>query len=491
MLLLLGCMLLGTLGVLAAPWGALSNYVDEDEPANTGGKYLLRKILNGETISVGLKRDDYTDKHYEKLSSMITEAYNNWFLNALRRIEKNRGEEFADVLPILRQGIDIQVSEQGNDINIEFMSLRDIQWTCGPSAMGCYVTEEYPPRIYLPKNINLIKVLSLGKENKKRITTHEIGHSLGFSDQYFQARSVNSDEMYSSVEERNSVMRHALSLTCDDADGMINLIDITRGVRRGGDLGWKTLCPNSQEYYIGGVSAGKGPYRIALSKDKGSVALTTYDKGQKVAKEVYPFAIAQGMVNWQETSARVILKRDNLDRPVLAEGPNGETIYYSYLYDRVDRLAVHNGRALNLVTTARYLPKQREGAMKDYKEMLIGQQGSVCLLKMRVFTKRGYMSEYVEGVDKPKFVRYIKHKYDQRGKLIENVYETPNEVETKQVTSLKPIVARSTQGGVRVAERIDEQISRQVKNSQEVQLGDRLDQWTRQTLQEFATPAKR
>lgn len=490
MLLLLGCMLFGVLGAWAAPWGAMADYVDEYTPSKTGEKYLLRKILNGQTLSVGLQRDAYTDKHYDKLSRLIVDSYNDWFFNAARHIEKTgREAEFADILPILRQGVRVQMSEQGSDVNFVFISFRDIQWQCGHGAGGCYTLNEPIPHIYLPADTGLLKVLSLGRETKKRLGTHEIGHSLGFSDQYFQARSVNSDVMYGSTEERETIMQHAGHLTCDDADGMINLIDITRGIRRGGDKGWKTLCPKSQEYYIGGMSAGKGPYRITLSKDKGAVVLMTYDKGKKVASEVYPFATPQGAVNWQETPARTTSKQDRFGRPLVSRGPNGETIYYAYLYDRVERVSVQNGLALNFVTQVNYLPKQRSGSLKDYKEMFFGQQGVVCLLKTRTFTKRGYASEYVEGVNKPEIIRYIKRGYDQRGQLAENVYEEPNQQKNQRHTSLRAITAQK-RGVVAVEQGLNHQVNRQMEAAQQGQLVKQLDQWTQKTLQEFSRTVK-
>lgn len=478
----------------AAPWGAMADYVDEQTSDKTGEKYLLRKILNGQTLSVGLARDEYTEKHYDKLSNLIVESYNDWFSNALKHIEKSgREAEFADIVPILRQGVQIQISEQGTDLNIRFIPLRDIYWKCGRGAGGCYTWDEPIPLIYLPANDGLLKLLSLGKESKKRLGTHEIGHSLGFSDQYFQARSVNSDTLYGSTEERSSIMEHASHLTCDDADGMINLIDITRGTRRGGDRGWKTLCPKSQEYYIGGMSAAKGPYRISLSQDKGSVTLTTYDKGQKVASEVFPFETPEGPVGWQETPASSISRKDAFGRPVLASGPNGETIYYVYLYDRVERLSVKNSQALNLVTQVSYAPKQRPGTMKDYKEMFFGQQGVVCLLKMHVLTKRGHVSEYVEGVNKHDLNRYVKRSYNERGELTTDVYEDFASTRRQKASASRAFAAVSSRtAGVSGSrgQALSAQVEMRAEETRRSQLVSHLEQWTQQTLQGFSRKTK-
>ena len=486
LLFLLGCVFLGALEVLAAPWGVMSNYVNEETPDKTGKTYLLHKILAGQTLSVGLQRDEYTDKHYDKLSRLIAQSYNDWFANAAQYIEKSgREAEFADILPVLRQGVHTQISDFGKDINFVFMPLKDIQWKCGRGAAGCYTLNEKVPHIYLPSNTGLISFLSLGQENKKRISTHEIGHSLGLSDQYFQARSLNSDEIYGSTEERNTVMKHARRLTCDDADGIINLIDITQGTRRGGNNGWKTLCPKSQEYYIGGTSAGKGPYRITLSDDKTSAILMTYNHGRRVAREVYPFALPQGVINWQETPGRTTAQTDKFGRPVLEYGSNGEMIYYVYLYDRVERLAVQNGRALNFVSQLQYKRRQRAGALKNYKEMFFGQKGTVCLIRTQSLTKRGYTSEYAEGIEKARITRYIKRGYDRNGQLVNNLYEEPESAHEAPKASLQ-----SATGSAAMEQRLSQQVDKQIATAQQNQLIKQLDQWTQRTLQEFSRKTK-
>lgn len=72
---------MGGLGCTGRPVGVMSNYVNE-APDKTGKTYLLHKILAGQTISVGLQRNNYTDKHYAQLSRLIANAYNDWFANA-------------------------------------------------------------------------------------------------------------------------------------------------------------------------------------------------------------------------------------------------------------------------------------------------------------------------------------------------------------------------------------------------------------------------
>ncbi len=478
---MIGCVFLGVVGANATQWGALHDYVDESTPANTGKKYLLRKVLNGESLSVGLLRDSaYAEEHYDELSRMIAKFYDDWFFNAAEWIEKSgREDEFADILPILREGIRVRISEEGNDVNFTFTTLKDVQWKCGSSySGGCLDLKSPIFHIYLPYNISFLqKIISLGRDNKQRLSRHEIGHTLGLSDQYVTARSINSDPVYGSTEKRKAVMGSAKNLTCDDAEGIINLIDITRNKCRGGDRGWKTICPKSKEYYICGMSAGKGPYRIKISEDNGAVILNTYEKGKKVSSTVYPFATPQGDVDWEETPAVETLKSDVFGRPVKERGPKGEIIYYSYLWDRVERLSVQNNHAIDYVAQLRYTSKIHTGEMEKYKERFFGQRGVVCLLKMYVYHKGGYRGDYREGVNKPKVLRYIKRVYNRRRQLLEDVYEEPTQQQNGRNMSTKDIIA---QGG------INQRIGKQAKSAQRDRLSKKLDRWLERTLQELS-----
>ena len=472
---------MGAVGAGATQWGALNDYVDEYTPANTGKRYLMRKVLNGESLSVGLLRDSvYTNEHYDELSRMIAKFYDDWFLNAAEWIEKSgREDEFADILPILRDGIRVRISEKGNDVNFTFATLKDVQWKCGSGqAGGCLDTQSPIFHVYLPYDINFLKkLLTLGLANQKRLSRHEIGHTLGLSDQYAQARSINSDTMYGSTEERKTVMSLARNLTCDDAEGIINLIDLTRDKCRGGEQGWKTICPKSKEYYICGMSAGKGPYRIKASEDRGAVTLSTYEKGKKVSSKVYPFAIPQGDVDWEETPAVETLSQDSFGRPVKARGPNGEIMYYSYLWDRVERLSVQNDHAIDYITKLRYTSKIPVGEMKRYKERLFGQRGVVCLLKMYVYHKGGYRGDYSEGVNKPKVLRYMKRVYNRHWQLLEDVYVEPAQQQNGRNVSASDIIAQWE---------INQRVGKQAESAQRDRLSRKLDRWLERTLQELA-----
>ena len=492
-------------GFCAAPWGALPNYVNEAEPAKTGEKYLLRKILEGQPIAVGLDPYKYTSDKYggstieqytfaeqDTQGEAIYDAYNEWFFNAVRHIEKaQREDEFADILPILRKGVEMIIGGKDNDIEFSFMPLQSIQLHCRSGAGGCYVPglsgpSKMPARIYLPNKDVFLKA------RQKNLSLHEIGHSLGLSDQYIQARSVNSDPRYGSSEERDSVMKKAgwtKGLSCDDADGIINLIDITRGIRRGGETGWKTLCPHSKEYYIGGTSASKGPYRMRFDEPFDFVTLDSYDPDGKVIKtQSFPLGTLAEETPWEEGAAQIV-QRDSFGRPVLAQGADGETVYYDYIYDRVQRLTVKDGRALRFVREY-YYPKHGPDHLAAVKEMVFIQNGYLSIAKVKISTRHICTGEYAELKEKSA-VRASERVYDSGGRLVKSFYWDEQE-EQEDKTEPVPVVQKS--GSVVSKSRkkdLARSIEQTVKSAQRQRLEEQLDAWTQKTWKDFMGACKK
>ena len=77
---------------------------------------------------------------------------------------------------------------------------------------------------------------------------HEMGHLLGFADQYPRTENdPNSVEyglsgFWPSIMQNGVETRDYAYFSCTDADGMINLLDFAHQHARGGKKGWKTLC---------------------------------------------------------------------------------------------------------------------------------------------------------------------------------------------------------------------------------------------------------
>ncbi|MBO5010826.1 MAG: hypothetical protein J6C49_00005, partial [Elusimicrobiaceae bacterium] len=60
-----------------------------------------------------------------------------------------------------------------------------------------------------------------------------------------------------------------------------------------------------------------------------------------------------------EPFAEVVVERDAIGRPVLAQGPRGEKVYYSYQYGRKMRFVTAGDKILLLERRERNLPKEK------------------------------------------------------------------------------------------------------------------------------------
>lgn len=97
---------------------------------------------------------------------------------------------------------------------------------------------------------------------------HEMGHLLGFADQY-----PITEEEYDSLEYGlsgywPSIMQNGVDtqdyayFSCTDADGMINLLDFVSDHSRGGKKGWKTLCRQENIRYASSRQLNRPPFVV-------------------------------------------------------------------------------------------------------------------------------------------------------------------------------------------------------------------------------------
>ena len=390
----------------AAQWGVLHNYTEGaySDGKPIGQRYLLRRALEGKPIRVDLR---YSDASKEpKYREIISAAYAQWFSEPARLIRRaGREEEFADVLPLLERGIKVQFAdkEEDSDIRIYIIPLKQVQQACGSAAAGCFSLEPFL-LIYMPEDNFLRKLASSGRMSLQSISLHEIGHSLGLSDQYLQGRSQNSHSVYSGPEPSQSAMRSNNKLTCDDADGIINLIDITRGTSRGGAEGWRSLCKKSDVYYANGAPVRQSSYAIMPLDQGRKWQMSEYKQGR---------LLNQYMWSWAEKSLPVfdeleetVIQRDFAGRPERALGRGGEDIYYSYTYDKITKLTVAGGYVLRAdVEMNVYNGSSQRKAMKgavSSKARYFGRGNKLNSLKVahplkKPKGKEGYLV-YQEGI---------------------------------------------------------------------------------------------
>lgn len=392
---------LSAAGVSAGQWGALKDYVQEDAHGKRtyGERYLLNRIIAGEPIMVTLLAGRAGDDTWDYYTKAIDHAYNAWFAYPAKLIRQSgREEEFADILPLLERKVDVRFSEgeYPADIQVRVVPDDEIKSYCGRKSSGCYLpVKKGVPLILVAEDV---KAKILKGMIKRAILTHEVGHSLGLSDQYNESSYVQTHEMYSSVKRDKALMNLSTKLTCDDADGLINLIDLSRGRSRGGARGWRSLCKGSDVYYVNGVPAVKGPYSIAVASQAGVIYVDRYEKGRPVERKTFHKNFEENFSPFKKINPEQV-EKDGLGRPVYMRGKDGVEVYISYLY----------GRRVSLVTRQNNVLMYEEKTDKwdkknnTYYYAQFGEDGiESTLLYVKSLNKKdqGGVLEYVKGADK-------------------------------------------------------------------------------------------
>jgi len=347
-------------GVFAAPWGALSDYeytvprrdaAKDEQPVlsrTPGERYLLKQVLEGRPIKAHIVPGDFVNGQESKYQKKIREAYNEWFSRTAKFIRSaNREREFADILSILDKGISVEFVQSGQDISFEFVDISRMPDFCPVDSLACYERKAGQiPVIYVPYNLPGRSIKRPFAHTRGQLTkhtlVHEIGHSLGFSDQYALGRD-NTHRIYRGSDPNHTIMNSSMSLTCDDADGMINLMDITLQTRRGGRAGWYSLCKKSPVRYSGGMQAGRGGYMIYSENSDWFVR--TYREGTVQEETKFPMNLGSSLSPFESFPEKVS-EQDDLGRPLRSVGIGGETVYYMYAYNFSIRLITKNGKVL-------------------------------------------------------------------------------------------------------------------------------------------------
>lgn len=188
-----------------------------------------------------------------KFTQDIEIAFNIWpaGLN-LYLINSGRMNEFRDIIKQLPQKVETEQTENAKetDIFFTFTDMETLKKLCGPNRLACHsnimpfgVNQIIVPNPLIYKDINILNIL-----------THEIGHYFGLSDQYKE--DLSSDEYNNDrIQKGVSVMDSPnVIFGCDDADGLINLIDYTSAkINKGrysqrAQKGWLTFCGDDSYY---------------------------------------------------------------------------------------------------------------------------------------------------------------------------------------------------------------------------------------------------
>lgn len=358
-LLLLGLFLLTPVALTAKPTALAGAYVFEPQ------KFLTRKIVHAQPVNV-LVQVPYHPAKQRQYEAYVQQLYDTWFQSTADIIRASGRTEFNDLLPLLSKPVNIHFisNEENADLKVVFASSKEVTKSCGLSATGCVDIYRQPMFMMLKEweveeqNFNSVPTMDDLKSKHALVHLHETGHTLGLADQYYRGRNTNADVNYASPVHEDSVMHswgsNAKAITPDDADGLVLALDVASGKKdRGGEKGWKSLNPESDLYYVHG-KVGNSPHSFLYTTDKNFLAhivLSKYDRNGTL-REVIKLPFARGRMSvFDELKETKATDYDNLGRPVVEEGPDGQIIYTSYLYESIQKLSVQDDEVLRYEIT--------------------------------------------------------------------------------------------------------------------------------------------
>ena len=480
--ILVSILLFPTLYVHANMWSFSSDFVDDatgagrDASANTEPKFLMAPIVNGKPIYYEL----HTDKpqNTEKYKEMIPEFFNTWFTGTLDQIkQKKRTHEFTDIISILESGANLHQAQgkQKAHIIFHFLVLEDMQQECGGPAGGCIFTDQSPLLVYLPSD----------QDWALRVGTHEIGHALGLADQYLEQRSNYSDTIFHSSAAQDSIMYSSRNgVSCDDATGIINAIDLVRGSSNG--RAWKGLCKKDKNIYKDGAPDKDG-YRINLRNFK-DVLIEKYQNGKSVKSKVYTFDSSHDATTaFAHYIPQNIDKTDKHKRPIQATTADGEKIYYAYVYHGQIELVIKNGKVKQFSKNF-YIPYNNNAyspeTARKYERMTFSMiNGELCRLNGVIFADKSRQVQLLKGVDingphptgySFAFKENIFHKFDKKGKAVEAVSYT-----TDTAKAPLPPHSQSNQINPPDNDELGTHIQQSVSKADEQSIPEQMDEWVK------------
>lgn len=261
-LIFLVCLLSSS--AIAAPWGLTDNYSEEstsnEQTVKNYKYYAMYKLLTGSPVRYTVVFEEYpeqtslSDSIWEKfVFEKIQKAFDRWVDDTKLIINKSgRASEFKDITDILNKGKIklVRSSKEDADIIFEFVNYKGARFVFNTDNLSERKRIQAPNPAYFDK-----------KEQKKidNFLLHEVGHYYGLGDRYQEEISASSPVNSTTGDtDSDSVMASNLGtrLTCDDAEGFINLMDITLFFINGkyparSQKGWKGICGNKKEYYQG------------------------------------------------------------------------------------------------------------------------------------------------------------------------------------------------------------------------------------------------
>lgn len=351
-------------------WAAIRDVEPGEHHTDKRDVYtILYKLSSAQPVSVSLDFASPTPDNERKIyQKAIEQAYKDWFHNAQEYIKKSgHKKDFTQVLARLKKPkVNFITSAKEADLEVHVMPYEDVQKQCQVqerlySVAGCVsVRTGQAGTMFLPDLKGLYQALvkedSRATQIKnievraltKALVPHEVGHTLGLADQYEAAIQRTSHDIYRSTHVRKGMMNSS-QFSCDDADGIVNLLDILYGVEPGRSQGWHSLCKDSPDVYVNGVALGTGPY-VIKTPDPFTFKVDTYQRNKLVNTQSFKLEQPTSLSPLTVVPDSAVREVDGLGRPVRTQGPHGEVIYYQYSYGLQDRLITKNNKVLRLET---------------------------------------------------------------------------------------------------------------------------------------------
>ena len=168
------------------------------------------------------------------------------------------------------------------------MVSKQTMWENCLRALACVRMDAKPMRLFFMHRGGLGNLLTGGNWN---VLMHELGHTLGLADQYKYGRH-NASARYHTPDSGTGLMykgRPGMSFSCDDADGMINLLDVAVFKHaRGGADGWRSLCKKRAYKYVNGRPSSNDKYVVEEQGEEGVVLLEFDARGDLVQERFFP-----------------------------------------------------------------------------------------------------------------------------------------------------------------------------------------------------------
>lgn len=263
-------------------------FLDSVNPNASG--WILPKIISGRSVHVCIDVVDrqtnpvshrrqtvpYAGEHlpeyYQQAAKVTQAAYQSWFDNLRIQIRQTkRKKEFKDLLALMPERVAFSFinGPQGEYpyISCEQLPAQEIDLriraTLFKQSSGGYAVQQGRASFTFwlqPQNMGLAEdndpQFVIKDRSSLQIARHEAGHTLGLGDLYIANASPENSSIYTleafyPAKSIASVMNKEADLTCDDADGLANLLDFfaghTSSSRR--EKGWISFCPGRHIAY--------------------------------------------------------------------------------------------------------------------------------------------------------------------------------------------------------------------------------------------------